>query len=214
MTRAGRGIHSALSRRVLALGAALAAAAAGTAALGASNDKTLPWTVRVEVVYAGERNREAYRQELQARTVQALVECDAYRNVVSEGESDLVLRVAIDRFDVEEEKEFQAPATGGPGEMVILGCSVTIGGTLDLTRAGGAAVVPPKKFFRQVYATPITQQDDARRKALELAYAEPLRWVGKYVCRRRENVRRGMLEAGAGAEQDAPQGGPAAPPAR
>jgi hypothetical protein len=214
MPFAARGIHPALPIQALALGAGLAAAAAGTAALGAPADKILPWTVGVEVFYTGERNREAYRQELQARTVQTLVECDAFRNVVAEGESDLLLSLAIDRFDVEEEREFQAPPTGGPGEMVVLGCSVTIGGTLTLTKAGGAAVVPPKKFYRQVGATPVTPQDDARWKALEQAYDEPLRWVRKYVCRRPEDIRRGMLEAGAGAEPRAPQGGTDAPPAR
>src|SRR5437867_7917874 len=47
-----------------------------------AEEAPLPWTVRVEVAYSVEHNREAYREELQARVVQDLVSADCFQSVV------------------------------------------------------------------------------------------------------------------------------------
>jgi len=178
------------------LHALLLIAAAGSLRLASAHENgTLPWVLRAEVSYSGEPNREAYREELQSRVVQALISGGCFQSVVTEGKADLVLHVTIDRLDVTQEKEFRAPPTGGAGIVVVTGASVTLGGSFRVISASGVELIGPEKFFRTAHAAAVTPLDDPLAKALEEAYQEPVRWIHKHVCRKQDKLKERMLKA-------------------
>ncbi len=180
-------------RRLAAAAAVLAAAAtaAGPLAAPRSSKVRLPWSVRVEVFYSGERNKAEYLEDIKRRVERALIACDAFTSVVLDGPADLETRVAIDLIDINEDRVFTGAPTGGPGEFVRLGATVTIAGDLAVvTAADEKVVMTPKKFYHGERAESVLPGDDPQSIALDRACDLVVRWTEKYLCRGRLEIQK------------------------
>ena len=148
----------------------------------------VPLSLRIDVQWGQEKNRDSYREDLRSLLVQDFIARNCFASIVTEPPSDLTLRVTLDLLDIAEEREFVGAPTGGSGEIYTRSVTVTIAGQIDLVTPGGLAVRDSRHFRRVETADPRSPTDEPMSRAVLQALNEPVRWAQRLACTKPERL--------------------------
>jgi len=172
--------------------------------------KTIPKTLRVEVRWGQERNRESYRAGLERSIVETLSASRCFAAVQIGGTADLWLDVQVNVLETEEEyATSESMFPGQPVEPTLLAARATV--DLDywlLPEGRESPEIHKNHLFREFAREPQGPTDLTEQRVFREILADASRWVARDLCEGREAMIRKVDKALAVAPARSPEQAP------